>query len=375
MAVGIALAVISGGALAAGGCARAAQPPARVYAPGSASPTAAQADACFNAFNSAFYVEVHGAGYYRAHAGGRARASFWRSAEMLEMVEDAYDRCGKPLYRHMVVALHRGMIKRFGANWLRRKYNDDVMWMVIASLRAYAITGDARYLSLARHNFDGAYARAWSRDHGGGLWWTTDRHEKNACVNLPAAIAACLLYRATADSLYLRKAEGLYAWVRGELFDPRSGAVADHVSGGDIDESEGSSSLDRVTFTYNQGTFIGAADLLERYTGAECYRRDGLRALAYARRCLSRNGVLRSEGAGGDGGGFKGIFVRWAVRYTRDNNVPSASAWLSQNAMTAWASRNARGLMDEDWISRTREGPQSSFDCSSAVVLLQSAVQ
>jgi predicted alpha-1,6-mannanase (GH76 family) len=331
------------------------------------SATAAASEAALDSFDRAFLSVNLGKASFLDTTGGHA-AKFWAQAEMMETVEDAYVRTHKPVYKRMIRQLHDGVVARFSTRWMGDHYNDDIMWMAIAFMRAYNLTGCLAYRSQAKWNFDHAYARAHSADFGGGLWWTTDRHEKNACVTAPAAIAACLLSRSLGDASYLAKARWMFAWLQSTLFDQGTGAVHDHISRG---SSGGATVVDTSTYTYNQGTFIGAADLLHRATGKSVYYADALSALGYARTDQTdNNGILKSEGSGCDGGGFKGIFARWATRFTADNRVTAFNAWFDTNADTAWAHRNAQGLMGENWTV-VSAGSLHSLDCSSAVVMLQ----
>ena len=320
-----------------------------------------------DSFDRAFFSVRLGRGTFLDTSGGHA-ARFWAQAEMMETVEDAYARTHRPIYKQMIRQLHDGVVARFSTHWMGDHYNDDVMWMAIAFMRAYNLTGCLTYRSQAKWNFDHAYARAHSADFGGGLWWTTSRQEKNACVTAPAAIAACLLSRSLGDASYLAKARSMFAWLQSTLFDQSTGAVHDHISRG----SGAARVVDPSTYTYNQGTFIGAADLLHRATGKSVYYTDALSALGYARTDQTdSNGILKSEGSGGDGGGFKGIFARWATRFTADNRITAFDAWFDSNADTAWAHRDARGLVGENWTVVSPAGSLHSLDCSSAVVMLQ----
>jgi predicted alpha-1,6-mannanase (GH76 family) len=336
----------------------------------SAATTLAAAEAleAVDSFDRAFYSVSRGRGLFLETAAG-PKARFWTQAEMMEAVEDAYVRSGKTTYKRMIGQLHDGIVSRYGTDWLNDKYNDDIMWMVIAFMRAYALTGHAAYRSEARRNFDRAYARAHSTDFGGGLWWTTSRHEKNACVTAPATIAACLLSRSLGDASYLAKAKALFGWLQSTLYDPQSGAVHDHISRA---PSGASTVVDGSPHSYNQGTFIGAANLLLRTTGRSHYRNVALTALAYTQKNLTdSDGILDSEGSGGDGGGFRGIFARWAVRFTRDSGTTSFNDWLDSNADAAWSHRNAQGLVGSDWTATSVTATLYSFDCSSAVVMMQ----
>ena len=381
-ATALAACLLTGGTAAAGTPAASAPSPAAAVSasagaaaasPASSSPaasfevTAARADAAVDAFDRAFYREQGGLGYFRKAIGTSKPANFWRLAEMIEMVEDAADRSGSPVYARMVTELARGVSHRFGGVWTRRRrYNDDVMWMVLAFERGSRITGDMRLRDIARRNFDAVFARGWSGDFGGGLWWTTDRREKNTCINAPAAIAAVRLSRALHDDSYLRKAVRLYAWTRSHLYSGATGAVYDHVS-----RDGGETVVDRSTYTYNQGTFAGAAGLLSRVVGGGTYARQARDAIRYARDDLTTDGVLVDEGDGGDGGGFKGVFTRYAGDYLRHDPTRTFDDWLALNAGVAWSHRDARGLIGQDWTRRATNGRVHAFDASSAVVLLE----
>ena len=320
------------------------------------------------AFFTAFSSSQGGAAHFKPKAPGD-RPGFWQQAEMIEVVEDACEALRDPAHEALLARLWRGFSDRYGSRWTWNRYNDDVMWMVIASLRAHEITGDRLYLRRAKRHFDDIYRRAWSQDYGGGLWWRTPKAEKNACVNAPAAIAAAKLARALDDPAYLRKAEDLYGWLRQTLFDPKTGAVRDRIFGESRDPSAWTTAPE--TYTYNQGTFIGAADLLHRATGRRAYYDDALLALCFARDEMCRDGVLPSEGSGGDGGGFKGIFARYAVAFARHNGIADFDDWFEHNAAVAWSNRNEDGLIGEDWSARS-DDELYAFDCSSAVSLLLS---
>jgi predicted alpha-1,6-mannanase (GH76 family) len=327
-----------------------------------------RARAALQAFDRAFYV-ASGPGAYWALDTSGGQATFYRQAEMIEMVEDAYQATGDPACKKMIVALERGVVASFGRGWQARPYNDDVLWMVIANLRAYELTGDRQYLTMARQNFDATYARGWSADLGGGLWWMTSPGEKNVTTNAPAAIAACLLAADLHDPSYLAKARRLYGWVRTHLYNPGTGEVYDRlaVTGSGVSER-------KVALTYNQGSFIGAADLLYRATAQPSYYQDALRTLQFSRTGLARrDGILPGEAGGPDsnGGGFKGIFCRWAVGFAHGHHLTSFDAWFQQNADAAWSHRDSRGLMGPFWSRPTSPGLLYSWDCSSAVVLLQ----
>ncbi len=330
----------------------------------------AAASAAFDSFGAAFYRQFKKHRTYFATNTAGGYADFWKQAEMIEMVEDAYDGTHDPAYKQMIVDLETQYRWYYGKTWTNRIWNDDITWAVIAALRAYEITGVKQYLVLAQTNFDAMYARAWTPEFGGGMWWTTDKTQKDVTTTAPATIAACMLYKDTHDQAYLAKAKTMYAWIRANLYDVSTGAVYDHIS----HKANGKGKVVYpVQLTYNQGTFIGSADLLYQLTGDKTYYGDALRTLRHTETHLTHHGILPSEATGGNenGGGFKGIFMRYAVRFARDNHLTEFEPWFALNASAAWRHRDVRGLMDQNWARQTRGGLLYSWDCSAGVVLLE----
>lgn len=325
--------------------------------------TTNDADVAFNAFTKAYYVVSDGQGYYKDDSNG-SRSAFWTQAEEIEMIIDAYERTGNPEWKKMINESIDGFIAYNGSDWQWNIYNDDIMWMVIACARAYTVTGDTNFRDRAKINFDLTYARAWDDALGGGLWWTTDKHEKNACVNGPAAIAACLLCQIYGDTNYLNKAQALYTWERNTLFDFDSGAVLDHIG------ADGA--ITAWLFTYNQGTFIGAANYLKTLTGASSYLDDAQKAASFTMKRMCAGGILPEYTAAGDSAGFTSIFARWMMCCIRDNDLwDTYYGWMLANADAAWNVRRADNLSWCKWRTSTPSGVLPSWSCSGSVVMLQ----
>jgi predicted alpha-1,6-mannanase (GH76 family) len=324
--------------------------------------TSRDADSAFDAYNRAFYVVSNGFGFYKKDTSG-GRSDFWMQAEEIEMILDACERTNSPAHRRMIVESINGFTNHFSPDWTRNKFNDDIIWMTIACARGYLATGNSGFRDLAKHHFDAVYRRAWDMELGGGLYWSTDNASKNACINGPAAIAACYLYEICGDSNYLAKAKAIYAWERSTLFDSTNGAVCDNI--------RWNGALRPKVFTYNQGTFIGAANYLHKLTGDAGYYNDALLAANYTKNTLSGGGNLPAYGSS-DPGGFNGIFMRWMARFVKENKLwPAFYDWMSSNANAAWNVRRADNLSWQNWNSATPRGMLDSWDCSDAVVILQ----
>lgn len=295
--------------------------------------------------------------------------NFWTEAEMYEIVIDAYNHTGDARYKEMIDQLYEGFLADWKGQerngwWAGNDYNDDIMWMVIACTRAYMATGDSKYLNTAKINFDNTYKRAWSQDLGGGLWWRVDNQSKNACVNGPGAIAACLLGKSLGDESYFIKAKAIMEWERANLYEPDTGHVYDSYN------IQGAKNT--WASTYNQGTFIGANTLLYEHFGQKQYRNDAVKAANYAMNTMYNKGVMSNEENGGDLPGFKGILTRWLNYLTINHNQPQFAEWLRYNAWTAWNNRSESGITGTQWAKKTKDSdPTSAWSASAAVALYQ----
>ena len=320
--------------------------------------TSADADILAQAHTEAFYRVKDGGAWFKKNTDGNGPADFWTEAEQLEMVLDVYERTTNVQQLVMFTNLFRGFLAEHGTTWEKNPFNDDIMWMVIACTRAHLLTGNAEFRDVARTNFDLCYARAASTNLGGGLWWKVGVRSKNACVNGPGAIAAFLLGRATSEGSYFTIATNLFLWERATLFEPATGRVFDNI--------HASGRVGRFALTYNQGTFVGAANFLG-------YTNEAMLAATFTMNELCRDGMLPPGGEEGDGGGFNGIGVRWISRFMNEHHLQATfEPWLQKNADAAWqARRPSDNLSWCRWPLPTEPGRRYSWGCSSAVVLLQ----
>ena len=321
--------------------------------------TSADADTIFDAHTKAFYRVTNGLAWHMKSTGG-GKADYWTQAEQLEMVLDVYERTKKTGQLVMFTNLFRGFLANHGRTWERNPYNDDILWMVIACTRAHLLTGNAEFRDVARTNFDLCFARATSTNLGGGIWWKTDNRSKNACVNGPGSIAAFLLGQATGEAAYFTKSTNMFLWLRDTLFEPTTGKVYDNIST--------NGRIGRFSLTYNQGTFVGTANLLG-------YTNEARMAALYTMNQMCKDGYLPPGGENGDGGGFNGIGVRWIARFMKDRGEEATfEPWLQKNAEAAWQARRASDNLSWcRWPQPTLGDKRFSWGCSSAVVMMQVA--
>lgn len=354
-------------------------------------------DLAFDSYKNLFYISNNGKAFFKESSENDGRnPNFWQNAEMIEIAEDSYDRSEDPEVAGIVGALCFGFVDHFGTDWSYNKYNDDLIWAVIAFARAEMITGNEFFGKIGAKNFQIVWDRGWDSALGGGLWWTTDRTSKNACVNGPGAIAATLFYRMNYGMNYLNQAIQIYTWLRSHLFHSSDGKVehsklgkVEHSQLGKLDDPQlgkvddhvdANGALNGWTFTYNQGTFAGAAALLHQTVGGSTYASDGRLAILWAKNNLTGEhvpGILNDEYKTGDGlndgAGFKGIFARWASKWIAVTGETEFNSWMQQNANAAWTYRNIMGVTWGQWWHRTSDTSVTSWECSDAISILQNS--
>ena len=276
---------------------------------------------------------------------------YWPQAHALDVLVDAYLRSGDEFYRSLFVPWLTGVHRANGNQWTNN-YIDDMQWIGLAALRAYHATGIPEFLTAVREVWDGTsddmdsyhatfgIKRAWVDDEYGGIFWESrrNRHTRNACSNAPASILAAHLYQAFGNPEDLEWAKKIYHWQREMLFNPETGAVYDSFNTltGEINR--------RWIFTYNTGTHLGAALELYNITGDMSYIDDAIKAADFTITTLINfeDNILRSEGRG-DGGLFKGIFVRYFTQLIMSDAIPEET----RNRYITFLTRNAEALWNE----------------------------
>jgi predicted alpha-1,6-mannanase (GH76 family) len=324
--------------------------------------SATDANATFSSFNSAFYVQSGTNGFFKNSQTDGGEAYFWGQAEMIECVIDSYEWNSDSTAQTMITNLLNGFISNNGTTWINyTPYNDDIMWAVMAFARGGIDTGNTNYCNLAKVNFDACYARAWSTNLGGGLYWEYPQNaSKNACVNGPGAIAAYLLYQIYGDTNYWNKATNIYYWERSVLYNTSSGSIADNVGTNGV--------VNWGPTTYNQGTFIGAANFIGQTN-------DAALTANFTMMNMTRGGILPQYGIAGNNSGFNAIFLRWMTRFMKSRNLQHIyEPWLQANATAAWNSRRTDNLSWCQWPLPSPPGTNFySWDCISSFEALQAA--
>jgi predicted alpha-1,6-mannanase (GH76 family) len=340
------------------------------------APTAPEPDRAMRDFLQAYWDESRqyflawnkDAPFARPGASGPAGgkySDFWWAAQLWDLVLDAAIR--NPEFLPYVDKVFNGFAKEY-PDWTN-DFNDDLGWWAQASLRAYGLTKNPRYLERAKLLFKEIYGY-WTDLYGGGvIWRRSGTVQKNVATNAPLAIIAVRLFQATEETNYLEAAKRLYAWVDEKLTDGDS-RVFDNLENGE---------LRRWDFTYNVGNFVLAALALREVTPeqAEKLLTRATKSMDWMLTNLTNAGILLDEGTG-DGGGFKGVAMRALRRLADTPELPEREREryrqaLRDNATQVWNSRRQDGLVGSNWAMPQERGVIESLAAASAVSALQLA--
>ncbi|MGM0377734.1 MAG: glycoside hydrolase family 76 protein [Bacteroidota bacterium] len=300
---------------------------------------------------------------------------YWPQAHALDVVLDAYVRTDDDHYLQYINQWYEGVNSQNGNTFLNDFY-DDMEWNALAMLRAWQMTDDSGFKEAALTLWEDILT-GWNEHAEGGIMWRKGApYGKNACSNGPAAILGARLYQSFDDEEYLDWALKIYSWEKNLLFDDSSGAIWDSVT-----EENGTLNFNKDwIFTYNQGTFVGASIELYEITGKEVYLEDAVKAADYTLRFLvdPDTRLLKSEGDG-DGGLFKGIFIRYFTQLIlhpdlSEDDREKYVGFLERNAVTLWTKGMNKDeiLFGADW----KRKPAYSVDLTtqlSGVMLMEAA--
>ncbi|RQO74374.1 glycosyl hydrolase family 76 [Pedobacter sp. KBW06] len=288
--------------------------------------------------------------YYNQNNNGHTGFNYWWNAHALDVLVDAYNRTKDAKYLTKMDNLLAGCYVKNG-NTFWNTFYDDMEWWALACLRAYDATKDEKYKTMARQYWTWIKV-GWSEVKNGGIAWASgSKDSKNACSNAPAVIIAAKLYQLDNNPDDLVWAKKIYTWLKAYVVEPARGVVWD---------AYGNTNEDNI-YTYNQGTWLGAGLELYKITNEQVYLNDAVRNANYVMNDqvrFSPKGVLKGENTG-DGGLFKGIFIRYMAQlilrgvlddYTRELYL----SYLKNNGQSLYtkATRSPENTFGADWANK-----------------------
>ena len=257
--------------------------------------------------------------------GTISQFDYWPEAHGLDVLVDAYQRTKSEVYKQRIYDFYEGVKAKNGGRFYNNYY-DDMGWHGMAHLRALEATGDVRYEASARELWKDIVA-GWNLDDGGGIPWN---HENNAQgkskgipSNGPAAIIAARRWQKYKEAEVVNGHNDLewlsmiYSWMKENRVVQQSGRVFENINDKNGD------------WTYNAGTYIGAAIEYYKITGNKVYLNDAIKTADWTTSTLvnSNNKVLSdwAEQENHDVNLFKGIFVRYLTELIRLKDLPESS--------------------------------------------------
>jgi predicted alpha-1,6-mannanase (GH76 family) len=283
---------------------------------------------------------------------------WWNAANCLEAIAHVAELTNGKQYLDV---LQTTFDRNQGENFLN-EYYDDEGWWALVWIRAFDLTGETRYLDMAKVIFADLIT-GWDEHCGGGSWWKKDRRYKNAIANELFLLTAIRLHQRTpgdrGPGSYLDWAQREWAWFK------QSGMInaQNLVNDGLNDQCENNL---QATWTYNQGVIIGGLVELYRATGdTNCLAQAQAIGDAAITRLVDSRGILHEPNErrglrGADGPQFKGIFIRHLEELYETTGAARYREFLKANAESVWRNnRDATGRFGGRW-----RGPVDTVDAA-----------
>lgn len=312
--------------------------------------------------------------------GAIGQYDYWPEAHGLEVLLDAYQRTKDNAYKQKIYDFYEG-VKAKNNRSFYNNYYDDMAWHGVAHLRALEITGDARYEASATELWKWIL-EGWNDFDGGGIAWNHDNTDegrsKGVPSNGPAAIIAAKRWQKYGEAEKIRGFNNLewlgkiYSWIKENRVAQQSGRVFEKISDPNGD------------WTYNAGTYIGAALEYYKITKNKVYLNDAIKTADWATSNLvnDNNKVLSdwAEQQDHDVNLFKAVFVRYLTQLVRHPDLPESSRrryvnFMKNSAQILWSqgtTKNPVILFGYKWWEAPTTGKVGLRAQISGVALIES---
>lgn len=290
---------------------------------------------------------------YDAGKGLWKNIGWWNSANALTAIIDYSAATNDSTWRYAIdITFEKNKRHNVFETDFTNDYMDDTAWWGLAWVRAYDLTGNTKYLDMAKKDAD--YLWKFKDDKcGGGVWWSSEKKYKNAITNeLFIKLAAAVHNRTPGDTKYLGQANEVWRW-----FSASGMINAQRLINDGLDDQCRNNRGE--TWTYNQGVVLGGLVELAKANGDDALLATA-RSLADASTSdarLNPGGVLREpcEGSadhcGKDGPSFKGIYARNLGELNRALAGRPYDAYLDRQAAAVETHQDALGQVGVSWSS------------------------
>jgi predicted alpha-1,6-mannanase (GH76 family) len=257
-------------------------------------------------------------------------------------------------------------------------YFDDDSWWALAWIDAYDLTHKSNYLSMAESIFARLAGDGWDTAAcGGGMWWSSAKHYKNAIANelfLSVAVELANRTQGKRSADYLDWAAREWNWLR------TSGMInSENLINDGLDSTNPGACVNngKNPWTYNQGVILGGLVGLSRaeHNPALLEQATAIADSAIAH-LTSPDGILKEITVhGGDSPQFKGIFVRnlmdlYHALPDADPHRQRYRNFVDANASSIWArDQGKRHEFGAVW-----QGPFDSADATRQTSALDALI-
>lgn len=292
------------------------------------------------------------AAFYHVETGRWDQNEWWTSANQLHTLLDYSRETGDPQYFAQIdTTFTKNRANDFGDS---HYYNDDAWW-AIAWLKAFDLTHQQKYLSMAKTIFS-RMSGGWDDACEGGIYWGSAAagvdalKYKNAISNsLFLQLASMLHQRTPGDSgpgSYLDWAKREWAWIKASGLINDKNQVFDGLN--NLNECK----PDGAVFTYNQGAMVGAlVDFAAASADASLLDNASAIAQATMSSMATADGVLQDAPCPGEACvPFKGIFMRNLAHLNSARPSTLLRSYMLLQGDALWLnSRNTTDQFGYEW--------------------------
>lgn len=270
-------------------------------------------------------------------------SGWWTSANAMTALIDYMDLSGSREYFYVIDQVYSA---NSGEKFINSFY-DDMAWWGLAWLRAYDITKDAKYLNSSKYIADYMYDKGWDKKCGGGVYWKKQEGKFAVENELFIKLAAGIHNRSLGDTKYLGLAKKDWDWfIKSGMINTQN-LVNDGLDSKDCKNNNG------VTWSYNQGTILGAAVEMYKATNDRKYLTKATQLATASMADLSKGnkGIVKEKIAPacgkcttGNEMAFKGVYTRNLRELEKAIDSSKIRSYLAKNANSAW--NEGRGPSD-----------------------------
>jgi predicted alpha-1,6-mannanase (GH76 family) len=288
--------------------------------------------------------------WYTPDTGLWKSTGWWNSANALTVIVD-YSRVTST--NEFASVLDHSFHQHANPNFLNQYY-DDEGWWALAWIDAYDLTHNPDYLRMSSTIFDDM-SKGWDDHCGGGIWWSKERHYKNAIANeLFLSVAAHLANRAsTAEekARYKTWAEREWQWFQNSSMIRDDNQINDGLD-------NNCKNNQKTVWTYNQGVILGAlSELSQLHDKKNTLQHANQIADAAIKNLTNSDGILHDACEPNCGGDdvpqFKGIFVRNLSALQHRSPHQQYADFIQANAASIVAHQDADHAIGLDWSTPT----------------------